>query len=179
MTLLPHMFFAATHVYHTCFLLPHMYTAHDFPAAHVHDITSTHVEQFWLIWAVVILAIIHFCETAGNVFKNRLIQWRTCFKQKLNFLSTAQHASSSLHFCVDQFFWAIAIRAVENLKCEFVIKSTDILSTFFIWTFYSIHHSKQTFWWAGLYKKVSNLKVFRTNLPLECLENNVSNNWIT
>ncbi len=85
MNLLPHMFFAATHVYQTCFLLPHMYTAHDFPAAHVHDFTATLVKQFWLIRAVVIQAIIHFwpnCETAQNVFKNRLIQGFTWFKQK-------------------------------------------------------------------------------------------------
>ncbi len=77
MTLLPHMFFAAAHVYRTCFLLPHMYTPHDFHAAHVHDFTAAHVEQFWLIRVVVIRAIIHFgpnCETAKNVFKNGLIQ---------------------------------------------------------------------------------------------------------
>jgi hypothetical protein len=76
------MFFAATHVYLTCFLLPHMYTAHDFAATHVHHFTATLVKQFWWIQAVVIRAIIHFwpnCATAWNVFNNTLIQGFTWF----------------------------------------------------------------------------------------------------
>jgi hypothetical protein len=122
MTLLQHMF-----------LLPHMYTAHDFPTAHVHDFTAAlvyrtcfllphmytpHVEQFWLIQAVVIQPVIHFWpyfETAQNIFLNRLIQGFTWFEQLSSFLSTARHASSSWHFSVDRFFWAIAIRAVKHL----------------------------------------------------------------
>ena len=97
-TLLPHMFLAAAHVYgtllsccicswlncltcfaaalvySTCFLLPHMYTKH--------------VEQFWLIWAVVIWPVMHFwtnCETAQNLFKNKLIQGLTWFVQPSHF----------------------------------------------------------------------------------------------
>jgi hypothetical protein len=119
MTLLPHIFllphmytahdftaahiFAAALVYHTCFLLPHMYT--------------THVEQFRLIWAVVIWPIIHFwpnCETAQNIFLNRLIQGFTWSELSSSFFVNCSTASSSWLFCVDQFFWAIAIRAVEH-----------------------------------------------------------------
>ncbi len=33
----------------------------------------------------------------------------------ITFLSSASHALSSWHFCVDQFFWAITIQAVEHL----------------------------------------------------------------
>jgi hypothetical protein len=70
MTLLPYMF-----------LLPHLYTEHDFLLLHMY---TTHVQQFWLIRAVVIQPFIHFwtnCETAQNLFKNRLIQGLIWFEQ--------------------------------------------------------------------------------------------------
>ncbi len=114
MTLLPHMF-----------LLPNMYTAHVFLLPHMY---TTHVEQFWLIRAVVIRPVIHFwtnCETAQNLFKNRLIQGLTWFEQSSLFLSSARHASSSWHFCVEQIFQAIAIWAVDMFPfCQIHLKNT-------------------------------------------------------
>ncbi len=72
MSLLPHMFFAAAHVYHICFLLPHMYTTYVFAAAHIHRTCwAVEIRAVMIradeIWAVVIradeiLAVIHFSQ---------------------------------------------------------------------------------------------------------------------
>jgi hypothetical protein len=41
--------------------------------------------------------------------------WINLIQAVFIFLSTAQHALSSWHFCVNRFFRAIAIQAVEHL----------------------------------------------------------------
>jgi hypothetical protein len=135
-TLLPHMFLAAGHVYRkwpscctcswlycrTCFCcctcILHMF----FAAAHVYH----------TCWAVLINS--SSCDLTSHSFWAKLWDRSKYFLKQLNsriylihaviiFLSTAWHASSSWHFCVNRFLWAIAIQAVEHLPKFTMVKA--------------------------------------------------------
>ncbi len=115
-----------------------MYTAHNFPATHVHDCTATHVfaaalvyrtcfllvKQFWLIRAVVIWPVIHFwtnCEIAQNLFKNRLIQGLTWFNQSSLFCHLLDMRQAVGIFVSSRFFELSQFKQLNISRLSFFL----------------------------------------------------------
>jgi hypothetical protein len=150
-----------------------MYTPHDFPAAHVHDFTAVHVFAAALVYCTCFFASKHVyhtyravlidsssCHSTSHSSLAKLWYCSKYLKKQVNpriylirsniiFFVKCSTALTSWLFCVDQFFWAIAIRAVEHhpiisqkyLPMKFKSVSSYFFSrlfflsyTFFIWS---------------------------------------------
>ena len=137
MTLLPPMFMT---------LLPHMFFA------------AAHAEQLWLIQAVVIRAVICFwpnCETAQNVFKNRLIQDLSSH----HFFCQLLERVKQLSFLCQPLF--LSYRNLSNWTFRLLTNYTQFVILFVIlFLFYPIYLCLYLHLFVTQFKAIQNYKLY-------------------